>query len=163
VEFSDQPDPSGRARPSPTRSSPRSVEPWRKNVPSVVKRIILELGLRYRPAAADQLEPHQAKLAALMNDLADLPPAVLERAARHWVRQSAFLPKASDLLQLARNFANAERGNALQRLDVAGQRNARMAEEPGARRDLRWIDDGHGLRLVAVNAKISGRGGSDGA
>lgn len=114
-----------------------------------MKRIILELGLRYRPAAADQLEAHQAKLAALIGDLADLEPAVLERAARHWVRQSAFMPKASELIALARNFASAEHGSALHRLDVAALRNARMAAEPGARRDLRWIDDGRGLRLVA--------------
>jgi len=117
-----------------------------------VKRIVLELGLRYRPAAADQLEAHQAKLAALISDLADLPPAVLERAARHWVRQSAFMPKASELIALARNFASAERGSALRRLDVAALRNARMAEERGARRDLRWIDDGGGLRLVACDS-----------
>jgi hypothetical protein len=115
-----------------------------------VRRIILELGLRYRPASADQLEAHQAKLAALIADLADLPPAMLERAASHWVRQSAFMPKASDLVALARNFASAERGSPMQRLDVAALRNARMAEEPGGRRDVRWVDDGHGLRLVGL-------------
>lgn len=114
-----------------------------------MKRIILELGLRYRPAAADQLEAHQAKLAALISDLADLSPLMLERAAHHWVRQSAFMPKTSDLLALARNFASAERGSTRQPLDVAGLRNARMAEEPGSRRDLRWVDDGLGLRLVS--------------
>jgi hypothetical protein len=116
-----------------------------------VKRIVLELGLRYRPAAADQLEAHHAKLAALISDLADLQPTVLERAARHWVRQSAFMPKASELIALARNFANAERGGRSGRLDVAALRNARLAEEPGGRRDLRWIDDGGGLRLVACD------------
>jgi hypothetical protein len=153
VEFSDKSDPPGHASLGPTRSSPPSARPWRRSVPSAVKRIILELGLRYRPAASDQLEAHHAKLAALMSDLADLPPALLERAAGQWVRQSPFMPKASDLLQLARGFAGAEFGSALQPLDVAALRNARMAEEPGARRDLHWVDDGHGLRLVAVDAK----------
>ncbi len=125
-----------------------------------MKRIILELGLRYRPASADQLEAHQAKLAALMTDLADLPPAMLERAAGHWVRQSAFMPKASDLVMLARNFATAKRGSALQRLDVAAIRNARMEQEPGARHDVRWVDDGRGLRLVSggAGAKAGGKG-----
>ena len=123
-----------------------------------MRRIILELGLRYRPAAADQLEGHQAKLAALTSDLADLPPPMLERAAQHWVRQSAFMPKASDLLALARSFARAERGSPLRPVDVAALRNARMAEEPGARRDLRWIDDGGGLRLVAVDRRTADRG-----
>jgi hypothetical protein len=155
VAFSDRPDPP--ARPSPTRSSPPSAAPLPRSVPSAVKRIILELGLRYRPAAADQLEAHQAKLAALISDLADLSPPVLERAARHWVRQSAFMPKTSDLLALARSFACAERGSPLQPLDVAALRNARMAGEPGARRDLRWVDDARGLRLVARD----GAGGRD--
>ena len=158
MAFSDQQDPPGGPRPNPTRSSPPCAEPWRRSVPSAVKRIILELGLRYRPAAADQLEPHQAKLAALMSDLADLPPALLTRAASHWVRQSAFMPKASDLIQLARHFANAEHDRPLRPLDVAGLRNARMNAEPGTRRDIRWIDDGRGLRLVAVNPE----GRSDG-
>jgi hypothetical protein len=133
----------------PIRSSPPSAAPSPTSAPSRVRRIILELGLRYRPASAEQLEGHQAKLAALIADLADLPPDMLERAASHWVRQSAFMPKASDLVRLARNFATAEHGRPMQRLDVAASRNARIAEEPGARRDLRWIDDGRGLRLVA--------------
>jgi hypothetical protein len=93
-----------------------------------------------------------------MADLADLPPAMLERAASHWVRQSAFLPKASDLVALTRHFAIAEHGSATRRLDVAAQRNARMAEEAGARRDLRWVDDGIGLRLVPVARKACRHG-----
>jgi hypothetical protein len=125
-------------------------------VPSAVKRIILELGLRYRPAA-DQLEAHQAKLAALMSDLADLPAAALERAANQWIRQSAFMPKASELIQLARNFARAERASPQRPLDVAASRNARMAAEAGARDDIRWVDDGHGLRLVAAGNRSRGK------
>ena len=148
MPFSESTDPGGPMDRRPTPCLPLFAERSPKNVPSAVKRIILELGLRYRPAAAEQIEPHQAKLVAMMGDLADLPPALLERAARHWVRQSAFMPKASDLVALVGSFVRAERGGLLRRLDVAALRNARIAEEPGARRDLRWIDDGGGLRLV---------------
>jgi hypothetical protein len=61
----------------------------------------LELGLRYRPVARDQLDGHQAKIAALIADLIDVPIGPLEAACKAWVAQSPFMPKASDLIELA--------------------------------------------------------------
>lgn len=86
----------------PTHSSRHTEGPARKNVPPSIKRLVLELGLRYRPASPAQLEGHQAKLVALMMDLADIPPPALERAIKRWVVDSPFLPKASDLVALCR-------------------------------------------------------------
>jgi hypothetical protein len=62
------------------------------------QKIIGELGLRYRPSASADLEAHAATLALLCQDLADIPPHLLERATRDWAVQSPYLPKASDLV-----------------------------------------------------------------
>ena len=123
-------------------------------MPPSIRRIVLELGLRYRPAAADRIAAHLSRLEALMADLAELPPAMLERATAQWVRDKPFLPRASELVRLTRDLASAEAGSGGapgRRLDVAARRNAAIAGEPGARHDLRWIDDEHGLRLVSLD------------
>lgn len=65
------------------------------------KRLIGELGLRYRPSAQADLESHAAGLALLATDLADIPVHLLDLAVRDWVRKSQFMPKASDLIELA--------------------------------------------------------------
>lgn len=66
------------------------------------KRLIGELGLRYRPSAQADLEDHATALALLTMDVADIPAHLLELAIRDWVRESHFMPKASDLIALAK-------------------------------------------------------------
>lgn len=144
MEFNDRDE-----KPDQTPSRRHGDPPSQKNVPSAIKRIILELGLRYRPASPDLLESHQLKLAAMMVDLSDMPPARLEKAAAHWVRSSAFLPTAADLIRLVRNFVENGEGGG-KRLDVASIRNAQMDQDSQARQDIRWVDDGLGLRLVPI-------------
>lgn len=65
-------------------------------------RIIAELGLRYRPIAATDLEAHAEALRLLAQDVFDIPPHLLETAAKTWVRENKFMPRASDLVALAR-------------------------------------------------------------
>lgn len=134
----------------PIRSSAPTGMLVPKSVPSAVKKLILELGLRYRPASADQLDGHQAKLVALMIDLRDIPPESLERSIRHWVLQSPYLPKASDLADLAKGFVAQSEGRTGERLDQASRANARLdSESPGF--PARWIyDQGGALQLVPI-------------
>ena len=66
-----------------------------------MKKIISELGLRFRPSAQADLEAHSAKLAFLAMDCADVPARFLEAAAKEWTRTSRFLPTASELIALA--------------------------------------------------------------
>lgn len=66
-----------------------------------MKKIISELGLRFRPSAQADLEAHSAKLAFLAMDCADVPPRFLEAASKEWARTSRFLPTASELISLA--------------------------------------------------------------
>lgn len=68
------------------------------------RRIIGELGLRYRPHGQTDLEAHAARLTILANDLADIPVHFLRQAADAWVRNSEFMPTAAELIRAARTF-----------------------------------------------------------
>lgn len=134
----------------PTRSLQTTVVPLRKSAPAPIKRLILELGLRYRPLAQDQLEAYQAKLAALTADCADLPPKLLERAIGEWVRESPYLPKASDLILRAKAFTAApdsvDRDSRENAERLAAKYNAQLLGE--GKRHIRWfVDEQNGLKL----------------
>lgn len=68
-------------------------------------RLIGELGLRYRPSAAADLEAHAASIALLARDVADIPANYLAMAIEMWVKSSRFMPKASDLAEMAKGAA----------------------------------------------------------
>ena len=108
-----------------------------------MKRLILELGLRYRPSAQADLESHSATIALLAQDVADVPPHLLEQAIRQHVLNSPYLPKASDLIAIARGLLPA-RTVTNSALSLAQRYNARMDQEQGARRDILWRTDESG-------------------
>lgn len=60
--------------------------------------------MRYRPSAQADLEEYAATLALLAVDLADIPPQYLEKAISVWVSQKPWLPKASELVEIAKRF-----------------------------------------------------------
>lgn len=70
--------------------------------------MIGQLGLRYRPSAQADLEAHAALLALLATDVADIDPRDLDVAIRLHAKQSPFMPKACELIELA-DTARAER------------------------------------------------------
>lgn len=79
-----------------------------------------------------------------------MPPQRLEKAAAHWVRSSAFLPTAADLIRLVRNFAEGA-GAGGKPLDQASRRNAQMDQDSTARQDIRWVyDQNNQLKLVPI-------------
>jgi hypothetical protein len=92
----------------------------KKNVPAAIGRIVGELGLRFRPPVAADLEAHALRLKLLAEDVADLPAHLLEAAVTAWVRDNNFLPKAAELVALARaTVSQQSRGTnfALNQLD----------------------------------------------
>ena len=110
-----------------------------KRKPSArLKEAILALGLRYHPSSSDMIEPHQLKLAALVEDLMDIPIEPLERACDHWKKSGAYLPKAIELITLAANFAKPRITR-----DTAAFYNDRMDENASGkeRQDIRWVND----------------------
>jgi hypothetical protein len=70
--------------------------------------MVLELGLRFRPQTTDNQEEYAATVTLLAQDVADVPPHLLQQAIGEWVRTKRFLPRASELIELAQL---AQRGN----------------------------------------------------
>lgn len=70
-----------------------------------MRRIVGELGLRYRPSAQTDLEAHAARIALLSCDVADIPAPILKRAADQWARQSRFMPTAAELVELCKEIS----------------------------------------------------------
>ncbi|MDR6850343.1 hypothetical protein [Sphingomonas sp. BE137] len=77
--------------------------------------------------------------------MADIPADYLDAVARAWVRKSVFMPKAAELIALAEEMAAA---NAQDTRTLAQKYNDRMAQDPLARPDRKWIDTPNGPKLV---------------
>lgn len=94
----------GRDLTQPWTCSTRPSENYRpKPKPSAKTRdLIARLGLRYRPTNQADLEAHAGMLALLAEDLADLPIGLLERAIQRHCTTSPYMPKAADLIALAK-------------------------------------------------------------
>jgi hypothetical protein len=123
----------------PTRHLTSCEQPNERRKPSArTARIIGELGLRYRPSAAADLEAHAASLALLTQDVAHMPEDQLERAAQEWARTQRFMPKASELIALChkpRHGTDPERQARLrQNCETA---NAHLASI--GRSDVHWV------------------------
>lgn len=93
----------------PSTSTERLSQPKKPSVPPAIGRIIGELGLRYRPSSQADLEAHAEALKLLAQDLHDVPANLLEVAAKRWVRENRFMPKASELVALARGELEGRR------------------------------------------------------
>lgn len=89
--------------------SPRPTETSKPSIPPAIRKMILELGLRYPPASDADIAAHTARVALLMQDVALVPAKFLEIAIGQWVTSNPWLPKASDLIQMASNAAFSQR------------------------------------------------------
>ena len=102
----------GRALTLPSTCDEQREQPRRATVPPIIGEIIANLGLRYRPSGKADLEAHAEALVLLTEDCADMPPPLLDSAARRWARESKFMPKASELREAALAVqADAVRGS----------------------------------------------------
>tara|TARA_Y100000114_G_scaffold153717_1_gene174225 strand:+ start:3483 stop:3941 length:459 start_codon:yes stop_codon:yes gene_type:complete len=89
----------------------------------------------------------------LASDLADLPADLLDRAISDWVVRSPYMPKAFDLVQLAKSYLpkakpqSADAPNDWERRAQAA--NDQLAAREDGRRDIRWVagHDGIGLQF----------------
>lgn len=122
--------------------TPAAEKPRR--VPPAIQKLISELGLRYRPASQADLEAHAAALALLAMDLIDIPPPLLGKAIAKHVLTSPYLPKASDLVKLAKEFIQPGPSIGGVGETLAQKGNRLMNADPNGRRDIRWFDDGTG-------------------
>ncbi len=89
--------------------TPRSTPLWQQltpkrslSAPPAIRRIILELSLRFQPTDEGKREAFNEKVALLVLDCATVPPEWLEKAAEEWIRSGdGFLPSAATLIKLA--------------------------------------------------------------
>jgi hypothetical protein len=129
---------------------------YEKRLPAKTERLIGEIGLRYRPSAQADLHEHAAQLALLAADVADVPPDLLERAIRAHAQRSPYMPKASELIALAKSFidppqqARAEGGMVPDSSEHLAYLVDRLNSQllPGSRR--RWVAQGTDILLEAA-------------
>jgi len=127
-----------------------NVLPLRKPPSAAIKRIIAELGLRYRPSGQADLEEHAASLALLARDVAEVPADLLQEAAGRHALQSPFMPKASELIGLAQDILRGTGSGA--EADMAHRRNQQLREEGNPKR-LEWFYDEAGqIQLRRLSA-----------
>ena len=110
-------------------------------------KLIGELALRYRPSANTDAEVHAASIALLARDLADIPPHYLERAITEWVRNNRWMPKACELIDLAKAMLPPVRprhdetgGSFLENLCARYNRDNK-------RTDMAWVIDGDWIKF----------------
>lgn len=131
-----------------------------RNAPPRIKLLVADLGLRYRPSAAADLEAHATAIGLLTLDLADIPPDRLERAINAWVRRERWMPKASELIAICQEHQRAEiagrsvdaRSPAEQARAFAVERNAMLASKPETRKDIEWFVDESGAAKLRFKA-----------
>lgn len=132
---------------TPSQQPSAKPTPTARKAPPAIRKMILELGFRYRPSQADDVKVHTAKLEVLASDLADVPAEPLQRAISQWIMSKPFMPKANELVDLAREYQPHRRASSTN-LTLAQQYNLTLK-----RNDVRWVDtpDG-GVRLMTLEA-----------
>jgi hypothetical protein len=106
----------GREVTLPSASETQQPLPQPRNVPPMVATIIANLALRY-PSGQGDPRTHQEALALLSQDVADVPPLLLDGACKRWARESKFMPRASELLDMVRKIQT----EGIRGTDFAGQ------------------------------------------
>ena len=146
-------DPNTDASTNPILSSPNIAVLAPKRTPSAAQRkVILAIGLRFRPQAANMQEAHSAKLAALLADTVDVPADLLDRAATEWSRANRWMPTAADLIRLAQAHVAPPEMNRAPGQTLADAYNARLARDlPKRAGEIEWVqtDDGPVIRWIA--------------
>ena len=87
----------------------------------------------------------------LANDLHDVPVDMLERAISDWVVRSPYMPKAFDLVQLAKGYLPkpAKPGASVPNdwESKAHAANDALGARQDSRRDIRWVATHEGIEL----------------
>lgn len=126
---------------NPDQPSPSYAEPPRKKPSAALRRIVGELGLRYRPASAAEIQAHEDKLELLIEDLNGMAEDVLEAAAKELAKERPFMPRASDLIERCK-VLRARRPDSAKRANL-DHMNAKLRDENQLAYDggVRWFRD----------------------
>lgn len=105
-----------------------------------LRKLVAEMGLRYRPSSPAEICFHQDKLELLIEDLADLPDHLIERAIPELCREKTFMPRASDIIARCQAYLGGARDDAradLVEMNLKLSRDNPMAYAGG----VRWHRD----------------------
>lgn len=80
-----------------------------RSIPPHIKKMVLELGLRFRPLGGENQEEYAAAVTLLGQDVAHVAPGPLETAIAEWVRTKRFLPRAAELLDMVAQMQGRSR------------------------------------------------------
>lgn len=132
----------------PSTCSTRPSESYRPKPSAKIRDLVSRLGLRYRPTNAADLEAHAAMLALLAQDVADIPPDLLDKAIQRHVAQSPYMPKAADLVRLAKDIDGARRPNLPTDGPTYAHRLAASYNAKRTRSDVEWyVNDAGEVKL----------------
>lgn len=86
----------------------------------------------------------------LASDLSDLPSDLLERAISEWSVRSPYMPKAYDLVQIAKGYLPKPASKSGDKSDweaMAERANEAMHNAEKGRKDIRWVANHAGMTL----------------
>lgn len=86
----------------------------------------------------------------LASDLSDLPSDLLERAISEWSVRSPYMPKAYDLVQIAKGYLPKPASKSGDKSDwetMAERSNEAMHNAEKGRKDIRWVANHAGMTL----------------
>ena len=89
---------------SETRSETMDDLPPRQKATRGHRQAVAEIGLRFQPSNAADLEAHRMRLELLAIDCSEITPTLLRHAGDRVAQYSQFLPKASEILAAAREI-----------------------------------------------------------
>lgn len=134
-------------------TAPKSTQTSQpKKAPAAIRALLVDMAARYRPTDPSRVAAHVEQLDLLASDLADAPTEKLRAAIAEWVRNSRWMPRASDLWDIIRRQATSAVsiiGPSEERLRYRVETGNRMLDEAG-RIDVRWIIDNGGVRLMEM-------------
>lgn len=122
-------------------------------MPPAVKRIILELSLRFQPTDEGKRTAYNERVALLATDCATIPPQWLQTGAEQWIAEgTGFLPTASDLIRLSRKAQSDSEAQASQGKDWYKHYLAKCVE----RNFANWNSGEAHLQSIAWLPKFGG-------
>jgi len=127
----------------PSTCSSRPSETFRPKPSAKIRDLIARLGLRFRPTNQADLAAHAAMLAILADDLADVPAVLLDQAIQRHVATSPYMPKAADLIRIAKEIDREEQARIPKRNPGRSyaEELAALYNSQRTRSDVEWYVD----------------------
>ena len=137
-------------RPAEQKSAPISQP---RKPPAAVRALLLDLAARHRPTDPARVQAHLDQLALLETDMADAPVDRLKAAIDQWVRNSRWMPKASDLWDIIRRSTQPRQSASSDAYQAKLQARMEWGNNDLAskgRNDIRWVIRNGELKLDSV-------------